>query len=122
MDLKICSSNCCSLTKNIDIVRDLASQDYDLLFLQETFVKSDIWETQTLHDYLDTLSQLGNLVTELRYDSIYFIGDFNADPFSGRSWSHLKAFMHTNHLKCFDIDMLDVATFTFVPYGNAYTK
>ena len=202
MDLKICSFNCCSLSKNIDVVRDLASQDYDLLFLQETFVtdgrlgdlnfihenyeavgsgsvyseraiesnsgrsegglaclwkrdarfkikkvmiernfivmslaynsltivlvnvyvKSDIWETQTLHDYLDTLSQLGNLVNELRYDSIYFVGDFNADPFSGRSWSHLKAFMHTNHLQCFDVDMLDAATFTFVSYGNAYTK
>ena len=41
MDLKICPFNCCSLDKNIDVVRDLACQDYDLLFLQETFVTED---------------------------------------------------------------------------------
>ena len=202
MDLKICSYNCCSLRKNIDVVRDLAGQDYELLFLQETYVtdnrlgdlafidenyeavgsgsvyseraiesnagrseggmaclwkrdsqfkinkviiekkfivvslvynsltilvinvyiKSDIWETHTLHDYLESLSQLGNIVTEMKYDSIYFVGDFNADPSSGRSWNNLRTFMYSNHLKCFDVDMLGEETFTFVSYGNAYTK
>ena len=202
MDLKICSFNCCSLSKNIDVVRDLAGQNYELLFLQETFltdnrlgdlafidenyeavgsgsvyseraiesnagrseggmaclwkrdtqfkinkviieknfivvsleynsliilvvnvyIRSDIWETHTLHDYLESLSQLGDIVTEMKYDSIYFVGDFNADPFSGRSWNNLKTFMYSNHLKCIDVDMLDEETFTFISYGNAYTK
>ena len=92
------------------------------IILVNVYIKSDICEIHTLHDYLDSLSQLGNIVTEMKYDSIYFVGDFNADPFSGRSWDNLKTFMHANHLKCFDVDMLDEATFTFVSYGNSYTK
>ena len=41
MTLKVCTFNCCSLRKNIDIVRDLTSKKVDLLFLQETFVNED---------------------------------------------------------------------------------
>ena len=41
MDLKICSYNCCSLNKNIDIVRSLTSSNLDIIFLQETFVTDE---------------------------------------------------------------------------------
>ena len=41
MKLNICSYNCCSLRKNIDIIRELTSKNLDIIFLQETFVVSD---------------------------------------------------------------------------------
>ena len=41
MKLSVCSYNCCSLSKNIDIVRDLTSRQYDIIFLQETFITED---------------------------------------------------------------------------------
>ena len=39
--VKICTLNCCSLKKNIDLVRELTSYGYDFIFLQETFVTDD---------------------------------------------------------------------------------
>ena len=38
IDLKICTFNCCSLRKNIDLVRELTSGHVDIIALQETFV------------------------------------------------------------------------------------
>ena len=39
--LQICSYNCCSLRKNIELVRQIASTNYDVIFLQETFIVED---------------------------------------------------------------------------------
>ena len=41
MDLKLCTFNCCSLKKNIDLVRELTSKCFDIIFLQETLVTKD---------------------------------------------------------------------------------
>ena len=41
MELKLCTFNCCSLWKNIDIVRELTNNKYDIILLQETFVTED---------------------------------------------------------------------------------
>ena len=41
MELRITTYNCCSLRKNIDIVRQLCLEKYDLIFLQETYVTED---------------------------------------------------------------------------------
>ena len=38
MELKIVSYNVCSLEKNINIVRELCNEEYDLILLQETFL------------------------------------------------------------------------------------
>lgn len=54
--------------------------------------------------------------------TIYFIGDFNADPHSGRAWLNLSNFMRRNSLKCFDVDSLDANSFTFVGYGNSQSR
>ena len=40
-NFKLCSFNCCSLRKNIDVVRSLTQEEYDLIFLQETMVVED---------------------------------------------------------------------------------
>ena len=41
MNLKICTYNCCSIIKNIDIIRDLTNKKMDLILIQETFLTSD---------------------------------------------------------------------------------
>ena len=41
MTLRISSLNCCSLRKNIDIVRELITYDVDKMLLQETFVTAN---------------------------------------------------------------------------------
>ena len=202
MDLKICTFNCCSLRKNINLVRKLTSDSFDIIFLQETFVledrlgdlefidenydcvglaatysdralttnagraegglaclwkrnthfkvndviledkfiglvlnianknillvnvyiKSDQWEVGTHDAYLDYLSQLELLIMSHQFDGIYFLGDFNADPFIGRAWGNLCNFISRNYMECFDFKLLDSSSFTFVSYGNTHTK
>ena len=202
MDFSICSYNCCSLNKNIDIVRELSSNKFSLIFLQETlvteaklgdlqfidenyeivgsgsvyseralesnagrsegglaclwlkkapfkvekvtiernfvimsviinsvtiifvnvYIRSDLWEIHTLNDYLESLSELENIIDSTKFDSIFFIGDFNADPSSGRAWSNLNDFINRNNLRCFDVDRLEGDTFTFLSYGNSYSR
>ena len=39
--LRLCTFNCCSLRKNIDLVRGLADARYDIIFLQETFITEE---------------------------------------------------------------------------------
>ena len=39
--LKICTFNCCSLRKNIELIRELSDDGYDIIFLQETFLIED---------------------------------------------------------------------------------
>ena len=41
MELKVCSFNCCSLSKNINVIRKLTEEKYDLIFLQETFITDE---------------------------------------------------------------------------------
>ena len=38
MELSLCSFNCCSLYKNIDIVRELTSKNFHIIMLQETML------------------------------------------------------------------------------------
>ena len=38
MDLKICTYNCCSLRKNINLIRGLTEDSIDIVFLQETLL------------------------------------------------------------------------------------
>ena len=202
MDLKLCTFNCCSLRKNIDIIRELTDCKYDIIFLQETFItedkmgildfideryecigvpatysekvltsnagrpeggmailwrtaskfkvnkiiiednfmvfnfsvgnisivivnvymNSDLWEVETLNRYLESLSKLEDILEAIAFDSIYYVGDFNADPTSGRAWRNLSNFVLRNSLKCFDVEALPSDSHTFVGYGNSATR
>lgn len=202
MNIRLCTFNCCSLRKNVDLVRCLAGSDYDIILLQETFVtedklglldfidenydcfgvaatfsersliscagrpeggmavlckkdssftvnkviletnfiilnilvgnfsiilvnvylNSDVWEVSTLNKYLQTLSAFDDIISDMNFDSIYFIGDFNADPHSGRAWHNLSNFMSRNSLKCFDVVSLDADTYSFIGYGNSQSR
>ena len=90
--------------------------------LVNVYLKSDLWEARTLSDYLEYLSELENLITRTRFDTVYIIGDFNIDPYTGRAWSNLGDFSSRNNLKCFDFETLDSSTFTFISYGNTHCK
>ena len=202
MDLKLCTFNCCSLRKNIDIVRELSNNKFDIILLQETFItedkigildfideryecigvpatysekvltsnagrpeggmavmwrtaskikvrritfesnfmvfnfalgnknivivnvymNSDLWDVEILAKYLQTLSKLQDILEDIAFDSIYFVGDFNADPTSGRAWRNLSNFIERNSLKCFDVEALPPDSHTFVGYGNSTTR
>ena len=43
-------------------------------------------------------------------------------PLCGRAFGNLKDFISRNDLRCFDVDILDEDTFTFLSYGNSFTK
>lgn len=202
LSIKLCTFNCCSLRKNVDLVRSLASSGFDIIFLQETLVteeklgildyidehydcfgvpaifsekslvscagrpeggmvilckkdssfiikkvvlernfiilniligdlsivlvnvylNSDVWEVATLNRYLQTLSCFDDIISDMNFDCIYFIGDFNADPHSGRAWHNLSNFMSENSLKCFDVLSLHPDTCTFIGYGNSQSR
>ena len=92
------------------------------ILLVNVYVKSDLWEVNTHNEYLEYLGQLENLMANVQFDGIYFIGDFNADPFSGRSWNNLCGFMERNLLQCLDFNCMDSSTFTFLSYGNNFSK
>ena len=86
------------------------------------YMNSDIWEIETLNKYLETLSLLENVITDTKFDAVFFVGDFNADPLSGRAWQNLSHFINRNHLKCFDVGLLPHDSFTFIGYGNSQSR
>ena len=55
------------------------------IVIVNVFLRSDIWEIRTLDAYLNGLSELENIIVSMKFDSIYVVGDFNADPFVGRA-------------------------------------
>ena len=92
------------------------------ILLVNVYIKSDLWEVRTLNAYLEYLSQLEYLITNTQFESVFFMGDFNADPYSGRAWKNLCDFLSRNSLQCFDYAMLESSAFTFVSFGNTYCK
>ena len=86
------------------------------------YMNSDLWEVSTLNKYLESLSKLENILAEVEFDSIYYAGDFNADPVSGRAWRNLSNFNERNGLMCLDAEVLPPDSFTFVGYGNSATR
>ena len=202
MELKLFTFNCCSLQKNIDIVRDLTNNKYDIILIQETFItedkigmldsinerygcigvptiysekvltsstgrpeggmtimwrtasklkfkkiifknnfmifnftagntsivivnvymNSDLGDVDTLNKCLKTLLNLEDILKGTAFDSMYFVGDFNADPTSGRAWRNLTNFIERNSLRCFDVEALPPGSHTLVGCSNSATR
>ena len=85
-------------------------------------MNSDIWQICTLNKYLHNLSLLEDILADINYDAVYLIGDFNADPHSGRAWQNLYSFLTRNSLTCFDVESLSPDTCTFIGYGNSQSR
>ena len=67
----------------------------NVILLLNVYIKNDIWEDRTLEMYLETLGKLENIFIR-KFDSVYIMEDFNADPFIGKAWNHLTDFMEYN--------------------------
>ena len=103
------------------IVMSLLINGLTIVFVN-VYIKSDLGEVRTLNDYLELLIRLEILIESLKFDSTIFICDFNADPLRGRAFGNSKDFISRNDLRCFDVDILDEDTFTFLSYRNSFTK
>ena len=51
----------------------ISTGGFDLV-LVNVYLKSDIWETHTLADYLENLNKMENILRDFSFDSIFFIG------------------------------------------------
>ena len=202
MDISVCSYNCCSAAKNIELIREIVSKNVDIIFLQETlvtydnvgifdcidenykhfavgavysqksiesasgrpsgglcclyrsdadfklkvvtttdnfvalnlcvgrenvllincYVRSDLGDVRSYDNYLNELNLLEDMVNTNNFDNIFMCGDFNADPYIGRSWDNLKEFMARNLFKCYDYDQLPSDTITHINYGTYHCK
>ena len=69
--------------KFIGLVLNIANKN---ILLVNVYIKSDQWVVGTHDASLDYLSQLEFLIMSHQFDGIYFLGDFNAVPFTGRAW------------------------------------
>ena len=90
--------------------------------LVNVYLNSDVWEIRTQTEYLENLNKMENILSDYVFDQIYFMGDFNADPFIGRAWGNLKEFMIRNTIRCFDVDSLSTDTITFVSHDSSHCK
>ena len=86
------------------------------------YLHSDTWEVRTQAEYIENLNKMENILSDYVFDQIYFIGDFNADPFIGRAWQNLNEFIVQNNLKCYDVDSLNCNTITFISNDGSHCK
>ena len=91
MDISFTSYNCCSLSKNIDVIRKLTDLEFDVIFLQETFLIDD---------------KLGDLdFIDERYESVGVGAKFSQkslESMAGRPEGGMALLWQTN--SPFDID------------------
>ena len=89
MDIRICSYNVCSLRKNIDVVRELTENKFDIVFLQETFVVDDkLGEIDFIDEFYESVG-VGAIYSEKSLTSV------SGRPMGGmaclwRNGSHFK--------------------------------
>ena len=103
------------------MVLSVEVNSFTIVFIN-VYLNSDVWKTVTQQQYLESLATIESYISELQYDSVFVVGDFNADPFSGRAWDNLSQFIQRNLFKCFDVDFLDENSCTFVGYGNSVSR
>ena len=94
--IKIASYNCCSIKKNIDIVRELANSNIDIIFLQETFITdTDLGLLDYIHDEYESIG-VGATFSDKSLASM-----------SGRPMGGLACIWNRN--KLFDIRVLQMS-------------
>ena len=86
------------------------------------YIRSDLGDPVTLNNYLENLYKLENIIEETNCQNILFFGDWNADPYHGRTWANLTNFINRNSLSCFDYLNLPNDTFTHISYSHSHCK
>ena len=92
------------------------------ILLINVYMRSVTWEGKTLDEYLQGLHALEYVLINYDLNSVYILGDFNADPFMSRAWNHFNHFCEKNYLSCMDFKLMDSSSFTFILYNNSYCK
>ena len=119
---KDCNFNVEVLSSERDyLVLRLKFNSFDIIIVN-TYIRSDLGDPTSLANYLLNLNKLEQVLSDYNSENIFFIGDFNSDPFLSRSWPYLCDFIDNNELRCFDFEMLDNETYTHVNYGNSLCK
>ena len=67
-------------------------------------IRSDLGDPYTQAEYIINLFKIEAIINDINYDSIYILGDWNADPYFGRAWKNLSDFIQRNNLICIDIN------------------
>ena len=62
------------------------------------------------------------MLDDIDYQSLFILGNFNADPHSGRAWNNLKDFINRNSLRCLDYEKLELNSYTHINYSTGHNK
>ena len=90
-------------------------------YLLNVYIRSDLGDPASHNAYLEFLYKLEIILN--KYDqNVFLLGDFNADPFYGNTWHNLSNFINRNNLNCFDKDLLDDNSFTYVSFTDSHCK
>ena len=92
------------------------------IILINIYIRSDLGNPDTLAAYLESLNNVESMLEDIDYDSVYLIGDFNADPMRGRAWSNLGNFSNRNDFTIFDVLDLPSNSFTYISNGFGHCK
>ena len=85
MELKVCSFNCCSLRKNINVIRKLTEEKYDIIFLQETFITDEkLGELDYIDDHYQSVGVGAKLSQKKSCLNGWTSGRWNGVPMENR--------------------------------------
>ena len=116
----ISNINIVSLNEDIMIIK-LIIGNVEVIFVN-VYVRSDLGDPLSIAAYLNNLHEIEASLQDVDYNSIFILGDFNADPSGGRSWNNLNEFILRNNFSCFDRDVMSADTFTHVSFGHGSCK
>ena len=102
----------CLYKINSSFTLELIKSDNDIMILKlrinnleilliNIYIRSDLGNPLTLAAYLENLNNVESMLEDIYYDSVYLIGDFNADPMGGRAWTNIKDFSNRNDFSIF---------------------
>ena len=103
------------------MMTDITISDIKITFLN-CYVRSNLGDPESHNQYLNNLYQMESMIEQHNNDNFITVGDFNADPFYGRTWYDMKNFIDRNNLTCFDKELLPSDSFTYIGFADSYCK
>ena len=90
-----------------------------IYLLVNVYCPCDYRSSESFIEYVCTLAEISNLITQENYDDLFLFGDFNCDPNKGRFFSQFKTFYESHSLACLDINLLPNSSYTYIS-SNSY--